>query len=261
MPWTERGKERIRKFVQTLAHVDPFVRETVSAADLCLVTTAQTKERVQQIQERPCMEYSEAGLSREEVEELSKAGSPPKSVLRFISMGRLLSWKGFHLGLKAFASANIESAEYWICGEGPQRVHLEQLARSLSIEKQVTFFGRLPRCEALEKLRQCHLLVHPSLHDSGGWVCLEAMASKRPVICLDWGGPGVQVEAGAGIKVVPGNEKETVRELANAMLWFSNNRRSIEMMGEKGLAHVRQNYIWESKAQFYTRKYQELLGE
>src|SRR2546430_4418443 len=42
---------------------------------------------------------------------------------------------------------------------------------------------------------------HPSLHDSGGWVCLEAMAAGRPVICLDLGGPGYQVTEESGIKI------------------------------------------------------------
>ncbi len=27
-------------------------------------------------------------------------------------------------------------------------------------------------------------MVHLSLHDSGGWVCIEAMAAGRPVISL-----------------------------------------------------------------------------
>ena len=45
------------------------------------------------------------------------------------------------------------------------------------------------------------MLIHPSLHDSGGWVCLEAMAAGRPVICLDLGGPGLQVTEKTGIKV------------------------------------------------------------
>ena len=36
----------------------------------------------------------------------------------------------------------------------------------------------------LEKLAECDALAHPSLHDSGGWVCLEAMAAGRPVRAL-----------------------------------------------------------------------------
>lgn len=261
MPIGERIKEWVRMFVQTAAHIDPFVRKTVAAADVCLVTTSQTKERVLQIRSRECIEYSESGLGRDEVDALCSAGLPPDGKLRFISMGRLLSWKGFHLGLKAFAEADIPDAEYWVCGDGPQRAYLEQLVSSLRIDTRVKFWGRLQRNEALEKLKQSHVLVHPSLHDSGGWVCLEAMASKRPVICLDWGGPGVQVQDNTGIKVIPGSEQETVQRLKDAMLKFSSDRKLLEEMGTACLEHINENYIWDSKVRFYTRKYLELIEQ
>ena len=38
-------------------------------------------------------------------------------------------------------------------------------------------FGRLPRSKVLQNLAECDVLVYPSLHGSGGWVCLEAMAA------------------------------------------------------------------------------------
>ncbi len=51
------------------------------------------------------------------------------------------------------------------------------------------FWGFLPREEVLEKLSLCPVLVHPSLHDSGRCVYVEAMAANdRPVICLNLGG-------------------------------------------------------------------------
>ncbi|MAV39229.1 MAG: glycosyl transferase family 1 [Puniceicoccaceae bacterium] len=260
MPWKERLKEKVRKLVQIAAHLDPFVRKTVRAADLCLVTTAQSRERVISIRKRECMEYSESGLLKEEVEALSTADAAPISTLRFISMGRLLSWKGFHLGLHAFAEAAIPNSEYWVCGDGPRRAYLEGLAKSLGIADRVRFFGRLQRSEALERLNESHVLVHPSLHDSGGWVCLEAMASRRPVICLDWGGPGVQVTDEAGMKVVPGSESETVEGIKEAMLRFGKDRALVGCMGEASLEHIRKNYIWDSKVIQYTDRYMELLN-
>ena len=98
-----------------------------------------------------------------------------------------MHWKGFHLGLRAFACANLPDAEYWILGDGAELNQLQILADNLGIAQRVKFWGKLSREETLNKLRDCHVLVHPSLHDSGGWVCLEAMAAGRPVICLDLG--------------------------------------------------------------------------
>lgn len=255
----ERIKEWFRMFVQCSAHWDPFVKKTVKEARVCFVTTQQTRERIEQVHKRACVEYSEAGLSVADIEKLSEIIDPSVGSFRFISMGRLLSWKGFHLGLRAFAEAKIPDSEYWVCGDGPQRKFLEDLSCSLGIADKVKFLGKLPRDEALSKLKSSHALVHPSLHDSGGWVCLEAMASRRPVICLDWGGPGVQVQETTGIKVVPASEKETVQRLANAMSKLWNEQQHLNDMGEACLSHVLDNFLWDNKAKYLTEVYLEIL--
>jgi len=64
--------------------------------------------------------------------------------------------------------------------------------------------------QTLERLAECDVLAHPSLHDSGGWTCLEAMAAARPVVCLDLGGPGTQVTAATGIKLPAHNPDQVI---------------------------------------------------
>jgi len=59
--------------------------------------------------------------------------------------------------------------------------------------------------------------MHPSLHDSGGWVTLEAMAAGRPVICLDLGGPALQVSEATGIKIPAISPPQVVADLASAL--------------------------------------------
>src|SRR5262249_28031993 len=145
--------------------------------------------------------FSEAGLEIRELGALAHYATSDGLPLRFISIGRLRDFKGFHLGLHAFAQSNLADAEYWIVGDGPARGHLDAWARPSGIGTRVRFWGWLPRQETLRTLGQAHVLVHPSLHDSGGWVCVEAMAAGRPVICLDLGGPAVQVTGQVGFKI------------------------------------------------------------
>ena len=63
--------------------------------------------------------------------------------VRFISMGRFLHWKGYHLAVRAFSQANLPDAEYWLLGDGPERKRLEAHAQDLGIASQVKFWGRL----------------------------------------------------------------------------------------------------------------------
>jgi glycosyltransferase involved in cell wall biosynthesis len=155
-------------------------------------------------------------------------------------MGRLLHWKGFYLGVRAFAKANLPNAEYWILGEGPEQQRLQNLAEELGIAEKVKFWGRLPREQSLEKLSECIALVHPSLHDSGGWVCLEAMAAGRPVLCLDLGGPAVQVTSETGFKVSAHTPQQAVEDLAIAMTRLAEDSELRIQMGKAAQTRVRE---------------------
>lgn len=251
--------ELLRLFAHRVGELDPFVRLTARHSFVTRVTTNDTAKRVSLLGANKIEIDSEASLSLGEIELLERLVQIESSPIRFISMGRLLHWKGFHLSLKAFALTDLQDAEYWILGEGAEAEKLQQLATQLKIDRQVKFWGRLPRQETLEKLGQSHVLVHPSLHDSGGWVCLEAMAASRPVICLDLGGPGVQVTSETGIKVPAIDPEQAVADLSIAMKRLAENSQERSQMGNAGKKRVKELYNWEVKGKHLADMYQKLV--
>ena len=185
------------------------------------------------------------------------AGNP----FRLLSLGRLLHWKGFHLGLQAFARMVrvFPQSEYWLIGDGPERRNLERLAERLGITEKVRFIGALPREEALRHLAEVDVLVHPSLHDSGGWVCVEAMAAGRPVICLDLGGPALQVTEETGFKIPARTPEQAVEEMAQAMLRLATDGAVRQRMGESARQRVREAFSWERRGEELQEIYTEVL--
>jgi glycosyltransferase involved in cell wall biosynthesis len=164
------------------------------------------------------------------------------------------------LGLRAFAEAKLPDAEYWILGEGPELKRLQTLAKDLKIEHQIKFLGHLSRDEALVKLGSSSVLVHPSLHDSGGLVCLEAMAASRPVICLNLGGPAVQVTAETGFVIQAHTPEQSVADMASAMAMLAQDPEMLLKMGQAGQRRVRDLFTWESKGKLFTQIYQDLIS-
>ncbi len=69
-----------------------------------------------------------------------------------------------------------------VLGEGPLRSVLEREAQAAKLE-QVRFAGWVPSLAPY--LSQCHLLVHPALHEGVPNVITEALAAGRPVIASD----------------------------------------------------------------------------
>jgi glycosyltransferase involved in cell wall biosynthesis len=262
--FTFRGRvyERVRDLARTLGEFDPLVRITARRAVLALAKSQQTAARLAAIGARSVIVFPEAALPQEELHRLGQI-PPPGDRFRLLTLGRLIHWKGPDLALRAFARFHQEfpDSEYWLAGEGPERARLERRASDLGVASSVVFLGQLKRAQALEKLAQSSALVHPSLHDSGGWVCLEAMAAGRPVVCLDIGGPALQVTAETGIKVAASSPAQAVRDLASAFTTLATDPELVCRMGQAGRRHVRQSFSWNGRTEALCRLYEEVLGE
>jgi glycosyltransferase involved in cell wall biosynthesis len=255
-----RGKlyEILRDLARSLGQFDPFVRLTARRAAFTFATTHETETRVRQIGCRRVGVLFGIGLPAEEIQRLGDIPTRQANPFRLLSLGWLLHWKGFELALRSFALFNrrFPNSEYWIIGDGPERARLERLARELGVASKVSFWGLLPRFEVLDKLAQCDALVHPSLHDSGGWVCLEAMAAGRPVICLDLAGPGFQVTDDTGIKVPATSPQEVVSDLAAAMLRLAHDPALRIRLGQAGRQRVAAQFDWHQKGIFMAKVYE-----
>ena len=256
-----RAYEFFREQARRLGEWDPSVRMAARRAALALAVTPETRSRLLALGTKRVELLSAMGLDRTTFEHLSRLPAANASGIRFVSMGRLLHWKGFHLGLKAFAAAALPQSEYWIVGDGPERAALTDLVRRLGVESRVHFLRSVARSQALEKLAAFHVLIHPSLHDSGGWVCLEAMAAGKPVICLDLGGPAEQITADTGVKVAARDPKQAVCDLAQAMTRLGCDAELRHDMGEAGRERVRREYLWEKKGDRLAALYASVLDD
>jgi len=259
-----RGRlyELARDIARKLGECDPFVRQTARKAVLGLATTEETAKRMRALGCKRVSVLSQVGLCREEIRLLAGLPLRQTTPFRLLSTGRLLHWKGFELGLRAFAEFHryFPTSEYWFAGDGPDRKRLAKLARNLGVTDKVRFWGWLPRQETLAKLAECDVLVHPSLHESGGYVCLEAMAAGRPVICLDLGGPALLVSEETGIKIPAISPEQAVRALADAMLKLATDPDLRARMAQAARQRVKEHFSWDRKAILMMEIYRKIAN-
>jgi len=259
-----RGRlyEKARNLARRLGEHDPFVRMTAKESRFAFATSDETAERLKNLGAPNIKVLSQVALPAKGIQWLASVPAHTGNPYRLLSLGRLLHWKGFHLGLQAFARyvRHFPRSEYWIVGDGPERKNLERLARDFAVAEKVRFWGALPRAEALEKMTDCDVLVHPSLHDSGGWACVEAMAAGRPVICLDLGGPALQVTEETGFKIPAQTPEQAVGEIAQAMLKLAIDPGLRRRMGEAARCRVREVFSWERRGAEICELYGFLLG-
>ena len=252
--------ELTRECARWAGEHDPFLRLTARRTVMGLATTEESRKRMERLGVRALAVLSQLGLSDVELAGLARCRAPEAPPVRFISIGRLLHWKGFNLGLEAFAKLKASDTEYLVVGSGPALGSLQALARVHGISDRVRFCGEVSREETFSLLARAHVLVHPSLHESGGMVCLEAMAAGKPVICLDLGGPALQVTASTGFKVSAEHPDDAIAEMAVAMGRLAASSELRKQMGEAGRARASRDFNWRTKSQNFDRLYAEVTG-
>lgn len=252
-PLRARLGEAVRSAVRSASHALPSVRRTARRATLALATTQESAARMRRLgAPRVVVPPASVALRPDEIARLGDLSDPLPGPVRFIAVGRLLAWKGTGLALDAFARAAadpaLDGATFWIVGDGPDRARLARKAARLGLADRVHFTGMIPREDVLGCLTDAHVLVHPSLHDSGGYATLEGMAAGRPVVCLDLGGPGLQVTPATGIAVPATTPEGSIDALADAFQCLAADPDLRRAMGEAGRARVAERYAWDALA-------------
>jgi glycosyltransferase involved in cell wall biosynthesis len=240
--------ENLRSITQFISR--PLARITAKRSKIAIATTKETAKKLRELGCKKVIIQSQVAVG-----ECGKQANSKSATFNLVSVGNLLHLKGFHLGLMAFAKLqeHFPESKYSIIGDGPERKRLEKLAK-----RNVYFLGRLHRNKVLQELRKSDVLLHPSLHDSGAFVCSEAMAAGLPVICFDIGGPAIQVTKDTGIKIKAINPNQTVNSLSKAILKLALEPNLRKKMGKAGKNRVEEHFNWNKKGELMNKIYQEV---
>jgi colanic acid/amylovoran biosynthesis glycosyltransferase len=144
-------------------------------------------------------------------------------------------------------------ARFTVVGDGPERNRLEQLMRSLGIEKAVSFCGWVSHAEVLRRLRSADVMLFPSIRDNGAGVIFEALATGAVPVVADFGGPGDIVHPEVGYKVALTDESDMVSEIEKILTDLAGNRDHLNRLRKQGMSYAGERLTWEAKAQSVTR--------
>jgi glycosyltransferase involved in cell wall biosynthesis len=181
--------------------------------------------------------------------------------IRFLFVGRFHPLKGVRLLLDAFAEASIPNSSLTLIGGEADNSEFLRYAENLGIQNHLKWVARIPREQLPGHYSQHHVLVAPSLYESGGLTALEAMAEGLPVVVLDVGGHSTSVSEECGIKVpTQGSIQDVIDRLAQAMRRYADDPDLIRRHGDAARQQVFMNYGWDRKSEIMTGIYNELLA-
>jgi glycosyltransferase involved in cell wall biosynthesis len=257
LPWPsgfsqlENQKEWISN-LRNLYRYLPFARSTYRHAAAIIAASSQTYSEFTEYSDKLFF-VPEPGIARSLCYGDSRSPKPGAK-LQLTFVGGLVPRKACDLALRAAAPLLRSGlADFTVVGDGPERNRLEQLARSLGIEKAVSFCGWLSHAEVLKHLRSADVFVFPSLRDNGAGVVFEALGTGAVPVVADFGGPGDIVHPEVGYKVPLTTENDIVAQMEKILTELAHNRDRLEQLRRQGMAYVRECLTWDAKAQAVSR--------
>lgn len=127
-----------------------------------------------------------------------------------ISIGELHTSKGFDRALIALAKCKHISWVYHIIGTGEKKEYLVTLCKQLGIEDRVVFHGFIENASLY--LNSFDLFLFPSRTEALGYVAIEAIFSKLPIIASNAGGIPEVVFDDPYTKLVDCNDEKALKE-------------------------------------------------
>ena len=182
------------------------------------------------------------------------------------ALGRLVYKKGFEYLIRAMP-ALIEKqpgAHLVIGGEGDLHAELTALCRSLGIEEQVHFVGRLLRDQIPPLMAASDIFVMPSIKDRVGNidglpnVILEAMALHKPVIASNVAGIPLAVGDGKNGRLVAQKDPQA---LAEALIDAAADRDRLHNWGLESRRRIEEELNWGVIADRYEQVFRDTITQ
>jgi glycosyltransferase involved in cell wall biosynthesis/ribosomal protein S18 acetylase RimI-like enzyme len=177
--------------------------------------------------------------------------------LFILSAARLASDKGLDDLIRAAAMLPPGSSplRFAIAGDGPSRVALECLARSLGVIGRVTFLGF--RHDVADLLAACDMVVLPSLREGLSIALLEAMAAGKPIVATSIGSQREVASHGEIACLVPPGDAQS---LCQGILGLAQDPERMTRLGANARAVYRDHYTEAGMLASYKQMYLGLRG-
>ena len=177
-------------------------------------------------------------------------------------VGRISSWKGQHIFLRAaalvkkrFPLVRVQIIGSAMFSEEAYEAEIHALTVTLGLEDTVEFLGF--RSDIPEIIDGLTVLVHASITaEPFGQVIVEGMVAGKPVVATDGGGAQEIVLSGETGLLVPMND---VAAMADAILYLLDNPDIALEMGRRGQLRAHEHFSIERTARKIESVYDQIL--
>ncbi len=180
--------------------------------------------------------------------------------IRIVWAGRLRSWKGLPLLLKALAKLPpTVRFELRVLGVGRCAKKWQRLAKRLKIDHCIDWCGWPTYSETYVHYHWADLFAFTSLRDTSGTGLLESLAAGTPIVGLDHQGAHDIITHACGIPIEVNTPKQVIQDFSLAIEKLAANPMLLQSKRQGALRRA-QDYHWDQLGEKMEAFYQQVLS-
>ena len=266
VPWpTEFTSARVKErewlsYLRGAYKLLPGYRSTLKSSAAILAGSRSTLSEIPGQFQHKSLYLPENAIDPERFPAVRPAGM--STTMRACFIGRLVPYKGPDMLLEAVEPlVRAGKLHLDIIGDGPLMPQLRAYVDQNEMTSGVTLHGWVEHHAMQAKMRECQLLLFPSIREFGGGVVLEAMALGIVPVVVNYAGPGELVTDDVGFKIPLGNRAEIISSLREIAIEICDSPQLLGAKQTAAQALIKRRFTWEAKAKSIIEVYNWTLGK
>lgn len=259
MPLTGKLKLTFRSVANTIQfHTKTRLKKALAATEVLLTATSENQRKFKEVHHKDSICLPENGITTAISLDEKKFDNPEK--YHFVIIGRLDANKSVGTFLEALTQVKHKGMLHIdIVGGGPLRSALEQYAGDNGLSPIITWYGQVPREEAVKVVSNAHMHVITSVSEGNPTTIWEAMSYGVPTMSFDHCGMHDTIDDSCGIRIpIAPCYEDCVSRLAKEIDSLLEHPERFKQLAE-GTVERAKRYTWDEREKFWNRLYDDLL--
>jgi len=175
----------------------------------------------------------------------------------FFYPSRIAPEKDFEYAIDAFKlfAARVPGWKLVIAGSLSNRKDHQEYKKKLKARggSHIIIEPNVPDDRLIDLYSRCHAVLYTPVNEDFGLVPLEALASSKPCIAKNEGGPKETIHDGKDGFLV-----DSIWDMSKKMEWLAKNPDQCKKMGEVGKRKVKREFTWEKFLKRFEEKAREI---
>ncbi len=191
-----------------------------------------------------------------EIKQIEKVTLENK-IIKLVVVSRLVNQKNIDMVIKAVKRIEDKNILLNIVGDGPEVNNLKNLVKEKSLNKRVSFIGKIKNSELHNYLEDADIFIQASNYEGLPHSILEAINYEIPILSTEVGGCSAILNKGERGYIIPMPVSEV--KISEEIRTIINNKNEAKSKVKLAKNYLNQEHNFNTNAEIYHEKIKEVI--